>query len=1228
MDLVSAPGLVVNGRARAVPLLLALAIGAGLAAGWSASRLSAQTWEQLTRDPMSTVLLAAVVLIVGSAVVLALLRRPTIALVVLVIGIWTNLSEILVRFHGWPSLLQLVSIPILLTALWYSKESAEHIVRSPLFLAATAWLIWNGASFFWALSPEAALERTVELWKAWLVLVIVSLLASSLYRLRRATWSVVGSATVLALLGAWQVLSGRFSQEFGGLARVKNAQIFGTVFEPRIAGPLGDPNFFAQILLMAVPLALAMGWVPVSKSERSGLGMRMLSLALAAVLLTGLLLTYSRGAAVAMVLVLASALILRGVRWRHLLVGSAVLLIVLLAAPFGFVRRLETLRQFLPGAHAIEAIHPDSSFAKRRLVTATAWMVFSEHPILGVGAGNYGEAFFDSSRSVGTDAELYGDPGVQNYPHNLYLETAAETGGVGVLLFGLVIVSAGSTLWLVRRQAGGEDDVPLRGLADGLSLAIAGFLVTALFLHWEFPRYFSLVLGLVAGLGAASANRVGNEAKDRGSQLRDAPAAERRGFPSVPSRPPLSAPIAVFVSRFPKLTETFILREIDELERQGQPVVLVPLIRHREPLVHEQARRWLGRAVFTPWASRDILRANGVWLMRRPGRYLSTLFRLVGETLFSPAICARTLALFPKAAYLAERLPAQGVGHVHAHFATHPTTAALIVHRLSGVTFSFTTHAHDIFVRRDLLGWKIRESAFVRVISEFNRHYLAERYPDHVERFVVIHMGVDVADSEVDAGDVRRPPALGEPVVLCVAALKGYKGLGVLIEACGILVRRGCRFRCQIVGDGPERESLLRQVNRLNLQEWVRLEGPKTESEVRQAMQTAAVVVQPSVVAKDGQMEGIPVALMEAQARAIPVIASRLSGIPELVRDGRNGLLVEPGDAEGLATGIERILSDPELYQRLGREGLRTTREEFALPQTASSLRRELARYNPPVQGARAELAWMALHPDESGGVVRVHQSPDAVVVEVLASDGGSVRRRYVKRALRRDGASRPPAGRAAREAAALSFLSGGLAGGPFRVPELLAVRAADGVVVTTACAGRRLDDLLRDARSRPVREALSMLVTPMCAAGAWLREFQNLELPPLPGDQVDDIASHPLGSDLVPSHGDFWPGNVLYDEGMVCVVDLEGAGRRPRGYDAAWFLVHLQRYLRRPWDVRLWVETREAFIKGWGGEQTVDRVTLQHAYSAARRRMRRAAIQRIELDSGLVETAPAVEMG
>ncbi|HET7706565.1 MAG TPA: glycosyltransferase [Thermoanaerobaculia bacterium] len=408
---------------------------------------------------------------------------------------------------------------------------------------------------------------------------------------------------------------------------------------------------------------------------------------------------------------------------------------------------------------------------------------------------------------------------------------------------------------------------------------------------------------------------------------------------------PTRRTVAVLMSRFPTVTETFILREMIEMEKQAQPVRVVPMIRENPRVIHEAAKPWVGRALYTPFLSLPIVLANLRAMLRRPLRYFGLLTRLVLGTLTSPEVLARTLAVFPKSVYLAEQLTREGIRHVHAHYATHPSTMALIIAGLSDITFSFTVHAHDIQVNRALLRWKLRETRFVRSISDFNRRFLEGLYPaEATGKIDVIHVGIEPQPYEENGQRVQ--PSAGTPKILCVAAHKPYKGLPVLIEACRILRDKGVPFVCDIVGDGPMRAELESMIRAANLESAVRIAGARPQEEVTRMMAEASVFALPSIIAADGQMEGIPVALMEALASGRPVVTTSISGIPELVENGVNGLLVPPGDAAAFAAALERVLSDPAMRAEMGRQGQRKVRAEFTLDECTRMLVARLDREN------------------------------------------------------------------------------------------------------------------------------------------------------------------------------------------------------------------------------------------------------------------------------------------
>jgi glycosyltransferase involved in cell wall biosynthesis len=272
----------------------------------------------------------------------------------------------------------------------------------------------------------------------------------------------------------------------------------------------------------------------------------------------------------------------------------------------------------------------------------------------------------------------------------------------------------------------------------------------------------------------------------------------------------------------------------------------------------------------------------------------------------------------------------RGVDHVHAHYATYPTLSAWICHRLTGTPYSFTAQAHDIYMDQSMLSRKLADAAFVVAISDFNRNLLS-RYGDtaHVH---VIRSGIDTSALRFRP---RAVPAEGPVRALCIASFQEYKGHRVLFEALAGS-RELERVQLDLVGGGPLRGELERRARELGITDRVRFHGTMTEDAVRDMLDQADLLVLPSVVAKSGQMEGVPIALMEAFAAGVPVVTTRLSGIPELVTDGETGLLAEPQDAAALRDALERVVSgrfEPDLAA--GRE---LVEREFEVADTAGRI--------------------------------------------------------------------------------------------------------------------------------------------------------------------------------------------------------------------------------------------------------------------------------------------------
>lgn len=390
--------------------------------------------------------------------------------------------------------------------------------------------------------------------------------------------------------------------------------------------------------------------------------------------------------------------------------------------------------------------------------------------------------------------------------------------------------------------------------------------------------------------------------------------------------------VIYFVSLFPCWSETFIVREIQALLRRGVDVHIVSLKPPTESLVQSDAAALADRVLYPPHQPRRSTLALAE-VVRMPLTTVRDLAELTGGLWRHPLALAKSMVAWWRMLCLLPGLRRLAPAHLHAHWATYPSTVALFAARRLGVSFSFTAHAHDIFLEDHLLARKLRAARFSVTISRFNRAFLGSRISEQaVQRMKIIHCGVPTQTYafEPDGRDPRK--------ILAVGRLDPIKGFTHLVEACQLLKRRGVAFECQIVGSGPLENPLRQQISAMGLVDRVRLLGALKQEEVRALLRQAAVFVLPSVVTPTGDRDGIPVALMEAMACGVPVVSTRVSGIPELVIDGQTGLLARPGHAQELADRIRQCLENPGAARQRAVAARRLVEAEFDVDVEAGKL--------------------------------------------------------------------------------------------------------------------------------------------------------------------------------------------------------------------------------------------------------------------------------------------------
>ncbi len=407
----------------------------------------------------------------------------------------------------------------------------------------------------------------------------------------------------------------------------------------------------------------------------------------------------------------------------------------------------------------------------------------------------------------------------------------------------------------------------------------------------------------------------------------------------------MSLKIAYILKMYPRFSETFIVNEILELERQGVDVRIYSLRKPDDGRFHAKLARVKANVIYTPeYPDKElerVQRAEDTLLAVYPERYLA--LRTYAESRGHVYAVKR----FQQASIVAAHLIRNPVHAMHAHFGSSASRIANYVHQLIGLPYSFTAHAKDIYhdaVRPGSLRGKMRDARFVVTVSQYNQVYLQQMMGEETADIRCLYNGIDTTRFQPDPASVRQPN-----LILGVGRLVEKKGFDTLIRACAYLRQWEIDFQCEIVGKGNMRESLNALIADHSLTEQVKLVGPKPQDAVLEEYRRAAIFALPCIIGSDGNRDGLPTVLLEAMATETPVVSTTLTGIPEIIDHNKNGLLVPPNDPLMLANALADLLRNPAQRQELGQAACQKVAQTFEVRQNVTQLHQWLAE---PVEAA------------------------------------------------------------------------------------------------------------------------------------------------------------------------------------------------------------------------------------------------------------------------------------
>lgn len=414
--------------------------------------------------------------------------------------------------------------------------------------------------------------------------------------------------------------------------------------------------------------------------------------------------------------------------------------------------------------------------------------------------------------------------------------------------------------------------------------------------------------------------------------------------------------LGIVLSMFPEHHETFIVRELAELERQGVGFEIFSLQRPRDPVTHEQARALLPRTHYASLCGGRACVALARTILSRPLRLAGAVARLVAAGWRTPVNLLKALVALPLILHFGALMRERGVTHLHGHWANIPTTACWLIGMIFELPWSAAIHGENIFTPNPLLSRKLQAARFAVVCTSYHCRHLKETVcPERASDIHLNYHGLEpriwqrLGTSPATGEEIQKQNADAEPVILAVGRLVHTKGLDVLLRAVAML--EALRPRVRIIGAGPEEARLKALAAELHLTGRVEFLGQVPFEQVVEAMERADVFALPCTYDPAGWFDGIPNVLAEAMALGTPVVSTTVSGIPELIENGKTGLLVPEKDPAALADALGHVLTDRTLADRLARDGKAKVRCMFDIEANVAELGKIFSRYAAPGQG-------------------------------------------------------------------------------------------------------------------------------------------------------------------------------------------------------------------------------------------------------------------------------------